>query len=592
MPAWLLRLANWLTLPPAVLLPPECFRVRFDKLRGVSIGASLLAHRNKESLSPHFSGFLSYFLRPSRATPISSRVHLVSSVLNVDMAVQQATASSAVGGLLESLQTHHDEAFLYVSQGLSYEEQGENALAAEMYYKGLEKLTQGMNLDCDHPGCKGPEWDKARTLQRKMKSIKGEVEFRLIAIEAAGGAPLYGDRPPTYEEATSAGAARSPRREAEELFSIDSGVQIFYVSAGGAVEAPPEPTDLHVYRLPGRRDAMFLDEKSPLAWLQVGTWIYPLVPKQSPALRSGYGAYIFPNIDAQLKESGASVGVLLSPDLPPEMHSLFESLMEELTAMKIEAFATPSCVCLPESVLSRFKRSAPFSQKVSDSIVAGSEALSKGLTKGAIVTGEALKMGTARLKQYLKPDPEPMKVDPRVKQGLEILRTVTGSVRSVTECVANKVGELTVTVAQLVATNVSCDTCVAGPPEVSSSSMGKVQGAITIAKGGLQGVSTVYVGLENAAKILAASLANETVEVVGHKYGADAAQVVDAAMNSVTNVTMATSAVRGLGFKGVAKRTAKETGKAILQEYVSNLEAQGNFRESASLRRNMEMQKS
>ncbi|KAK8756753.1 hypothetical protein V5799_000546 [Amblyomma americanum] len=65
----------------------------------------------------------------------------------------------------------------------------------------------------------------------------------------------------------------------------------------------------------------------------------------------------------------------------------------------------------------------------------GSEALSKGLTKGAIVTGEALKMGTARLKQYLKPDPEPMKVDPRVKQGLEILRTVTGSVRSVTECV-------------------------------------------------------------------------------------------------------------------------------------------------------------
>lgn len=498
------------------------------------------------------------------------------------MAAQQGTASNVVGGLLESLQKHHDEAFLYVSQGLSYEEQGENALAAEMYYKGLEKLSQGLDIDCGHPGRKGPVWDKARTMQRKMKSIKGEVEFRLIAIEEAGGAPLYGDRPPTYEEATSAGTARPPRREAEELFSIDSGVQIFYVSAGGAVEAPPEPTDLHVYRLPGRRDAMFPDEKLPLAWLQVGMWIYPLIPKQSPALRSGYGAYIFPNIDAQLKESGASVGVLLPPDLPPEMHSLFESLMEELTAMKIEA----------STMLSRVRRSASFSQKVSDSIVAGSEALSKGLTKGAMVTGEALKMGTARLKQYLKPDAEPMKVDPRVKQGLEILRTVTGSMRSVTECVANKVGELTVTVAKLVATNVSCDTCVAGAPEVPSSSMGKVQDAITIAKGGLQGVSTVYVGLENAAKILAASLANETVEVVGYKYGADAAQVVDAAMNSVTNVTMATTAVRGLGFKGVAKRTAKETGKAILQEYVSSLEAQGHFRESAALKRNMEMQKS
>lgn len=509
------------------------------------------------------------------------------------MAQQNPTSTSTIDGILETIQTNHDEAFLYVSQGLSYEEQGENSLAIDMYYKGLEKLANGLSLYCDHPSCKGPQWVKARTMQQKMRRIKDEVEFRLIAIEAAGGAPLYADRPPTYDEATSAGTARSPRREAEELFCIESGVQIFYVSAEGGVEAPPEPTDLHVYRLPGRQDAMFPDEKAPLPWLQVGTWIYPLVPKQSPALKSGYGAYLFPNIDAPLKESGASVGVLLPPDLPYEMITLFESLMEELTAMKIEVLNESSYTkCVPESFLSRFRRSTSFSQQVSDSIVAGSEALSKGLTKGAMVTGEALKMGTARLKQYLKPDQQPLTVDPRVKQGLEILRTVTGSVRNVTERVANKVGELTVSVAQMVATNVSCETCIAGAPEVPSTSMEKVQSALTIAKGGIQGLSTVYIGLENAAKILATSLANETVEVIGHKYGTDAAQVVDNAMNSVTNVTMATAVVRGLGFKGIAKRTAKETGKAILQEYVSSLEAQGNFRESAAIRKNLEMQKS
>uniref|UniRef100_A0A224Z8G8 Spartin n=1 Tax=Rhipicephalus zambeziensis TaxID=60191 RepID=A0A224Z8G8_9ACAR len=509
------------------------------------------------------------------------------------MAQQNPAATSNIGGILQTIETNHDEAFLYVSQGLSYEEKGENALATEMYYKGLEKLANGLSPYVDHPSCKGPLWVKARSMQRKMRRIKDEVEFRLIAIEEAGGAPLYADRPPTYDEATSANTARPPRREAEELFCIDSGVQIFYVSAGGGVEAPPEPTDLHVYRLPGRQDAMFPDEKAALPWLQVGTWIYPLVPKQSPALKSGFGAYLFPNIDAPLKETGASVGVLLPPDLPHEMISLFESLMEELTAMKIEVL-DDSCFtkCTPESFLSRFRRSTSFSQQVSDTIVAGSEALSKGLTKGAMVTGEALKMGTARLKQYLKPDPQPLEVDPRVKQGLEILRTVTGSARSVTERVANKVGELTVKVAQMVATNVSCETCVAGPPELPSSSMDKVQGALTIAKGGIQGLSTVYVGLENAAKILATSLADETVEVIGYKYGTDAAQVVDNAMNSVTNVTMATYAFRGIGLKPIAKRTAKETGKAILQEYVSSLEAQGNFRESAALRKNLEMQKS
>ncbi|XP_054926650.1 spartin-like isoform X2 [Dermacentor andersoni] len=391
-------------------------------------------------------------------------------------------------------------------------------------------------------------------MQREVRLTKDGAEL--------GGAPLYADKPSTCNEAASAAAARPPRRE--ELFCIESGVQIFYVSGGGGVEEPPESTDLHVYRLLGRQDAIYAD-KAPFPRLQVGTWIYPLVPKQFRVLRSGYGAYLFPNIDAPLKESGAFMGVLLPPDLPYETISLFESLMEELTAMKIEALTDPSV--LPDSMMSRFLRSASFSQQVSESMVAGSEALSDGLIKGAVVTGEVLKMGAAWLKQYLKPEEQPVIVDPSVKQGLELLRTVTGSVRTVTECVADKVGELAVTVAQMVATNVPRDTCVAGTPEVPSTSMDKVQSAITIARGGIQGLSTVYVGLENAAKILATSLANETVEVIGHKYGADAAQVVDNAMNSVTNVTMATTAVRGLGLKRIAKRTAKETGKAILQEY-------------------------
>lgn len=79
-------------------------------------------------------------------------------------------------------------------------------------------------------------------------------------------------------------------------------------------------------------------------------------------------------------------------------------------------------------------------------------------------------------------------------------------------------------------------------------------------------------GLENAAKILASSLANETVQIVGHKYGTDAAQVVDHAMYSVGNVALATNSIRSLGIRGLAKRTAKETGKSILQEYVSTIE--------------------
>lgn len=272
--------------------------------------------------------------------------------------------------------------------------------------------------------------------------------------------------------------------------------------------------------------------------------------------------------------SGATVGVLLPSSLTPEMHSLFESLMEELTAMKIQTIIIPrdpeAYGIEPRSALGsvRMRRDARFSEKVSSSIVAGSEMLSKGLNKGAVLTSEALRMGAVRLKQYLKPELQPLAVDPRVKQGMELLRNVTGSVKGVSETIVNKVGDLTVALGKQVAKNVACDSPVAGVPTTSST----MSDVIVIASGGVKGFSTLYMGLENAAKILASSLANETVQIVGHKYGTDAAQVVDHAMYSVGNVALATNSIRSLGIRGLAKRTAKETGKSILQEYVSTIE--------------------
>lgn len=75
--------------------------------------------------------------------------------------------------------------------------------------------------------------------------------------------------------------------------------------------------------------------------------------------------------------SGATVGVLLPSSLTPEMHSLFESLMEELTAMKIQTIIIPrdpeAYGIEPRSALGsvRMRRDARFSEKVSSSIVAG-----------------------------------------------------------------------------------------------------------------------------------------------------------------------------------------------------------------------------
>ncbi|CAN7998544.1 unnamed protein product [Ixodes hexagonus] len=493
---------------------------------------------------------------------------------------------------MDTLRKNHDEAFLYVAQGLSYEEAGEHALAAEMYQKGLDRLDAALGARAELSDSEGPQWDEVRTLQRKMCHIRSEVEFRLEAIaEAGGNDALFADRPPSYDEAVGAtgsqqGGSRTHYRDAEVLLSIESGVQMFFVSADGNVTSPSTSTDLRVYRFASGPDARSDDgsgSRVPPAWLQAGTWIYPLVPNESPALRSAYGAYLFPDVDSSGEAvvcAGATVGILLPSDLSPEMHSVFEALMEDLTAMKIQTIVLPGDTrrleALSEPV--RLRRDLRFSQKISDGIVSGSEMLSKGLNKGAVLTSEALRMGAVRLKQYLQPPSAPVPIDPRVKQGMELLRNVTGSVRGVSEIVVNKVGSLAVALGQHVAKNVACEGSIATTSGAVAGGGGTMNDVLVIASGGMRGFSTLYMGLENAAKTLASSLANETVQIVGHKYGQDAAQVVDHAIYSVGNVALTTNSVRGLGVRGLAKRTAKETGKAILEEYVSSLEADPRFR--------------
>ncbi|GBL91541.1 Protein spartin [Araneus ventricosus] len=98
-----------------------------------------------------------------------------------------------------------------------------------------------------------------------------------------------------------------------------------------------------------------------------------------------------------------------------------------------------------------------------------------------------------------------------------------------------------------------------------------MDGVLTVAAGGVQGFSTIYLGLENAARILAKSLSTETVNIVGHRYGNEAGEVVGNAVYSIGNLALTTHNVQSLGVKAVAKRTAKDAGKAVLKDYAEDV---------------------
>ena len=85
-----------------------------------------------------------------------------------------------------------------------------------------------------------------------------------------------------------------------------------------------------------------------------------------------------------------------------------------------------------------------------------------------------------------------------------------------------------------------------------------------IASGTVAAVSTMFLALENSSKILANNLANNTVMIVSHKYGADMAVATDAAFATAGNSYQTFYNVGALGAKGIAKRAVKDTAKAAI----------------------------
>jgi hypothetical protein len=85
---------------------------------------------------------------------------------------------------------------------------------------------------------------------------------------------------------------------------------------------------------------------------------------------------------------------------------------------------------------------------------------------------------------------------------------------------ATKVGNATLALGRYLAPHVQTQgtkliTSVSGLSEAEASS--RVEGALEVTSGAVQGFSTVYGALENSAKILATSLADNTVQIVEHK---------------------------------------------------------------------------
>ncbi|KAM6179018.1 spartin [Rhynchocyon petersi] len=412
--------------------------------------------------------------------------------------------------------------------------------------------------------------------------------------------------------------------DADELLLIPNGVQIFFVNPAGEVSAPSYPGYLRIVRFLDNSLDTFL--KRPPGFLQVCDWLYPLVPDRSPVLKCTVGAYMFP--DTMLQASGCFVGVVLSSELPEDDRELFEDLLRQMSDLRLQAnwsqeegeneFQIPGRVRPPSDQRShalgteeraqdpgakesrhkgkrgkqvkdasgeeinlshivpyepgsdeKAKELPEWSEKVAQNILSGASWVSWGLVKGAEFTGKAIQKGASKLRERIQPEEKPVEVSPAVTRGLHIAKQATGGAAKVSQFLVDGVCTVANCVGKELAPHVKKHGSKLVPESLKKDKDGKspLDGALVVAASSVQGFSTVWQGLECAAKCIVSNVSAETVQTVRHKYGHSAGEATHDAVDSALNVGVTAYNMDNIGIRAMVKNTAKQTGHSILEEY-------------------------
>lgn len=477
-----------------------------------------------------------------------------------------ASANSIWAHEFRQLKSIHDEAFLVIQEAISLEENESPNRAVEKYKEGIEKIDSALSVVITCPESPDDKWVAACQMVQKMKQTRGELLARINSITSSPGY-RHEEPPPTYDDATSSTNSSvftytqlaealdnmqevNPQGPAEILFTHDN-VLLYFISADGIVISTSEPQTLNIALVYGD------EETPPKAFLQIGNWTYPLVPGVSPCYRTEYRAFIFPDVHSDIE--GSTVAFIL----PEEADQIVLELLESLLHGVVKQIGQRD----DQLVLSRARREQR--SATADTILTGANYISKGLVWGAQKTGDLLNYGTPKLLNSMRPAPSTATIPENVSKGLHIAEKTTSKAVEATGFVAEKLGVATSKLGHFLAPHIQrqgTKLLSKGFNMSEAEASSKVNGVLTVAAGAVEGFGTIYTGLETSASILGSNLKENSVRIVKHKYGHSAGEVTGTTLNTVGNVWNIRNNARFFTPKGFAKSTAKQTGRALVQQ--------------------------
>ncbi|KAH8288662.1 hypothetical protein KR054_007460, partial [Drosophila jambulina] len=525
------------------------------------------------------------------------------------------------------IQAAYKAAMTQVELAIEYEEQGCQAEAIDTYALALQMIEDTFGIPVGLPDeidAVQSEWNDACALIQKLKSAKTEVSYRMkvlrsqiqpvddTAVEAHeynrtvvdAGRPLLAENPSTHYDISNASgspktykelaaglrellAVRDSHAQLDELFRAQ--VKIYRIEASGAVTtiSGSSTMSLVMCTVGGKWKYLcgiyFIQCSMPNE--EPGMiWLYPLVPSITNCYRTEYGAFIFPDMECQ--QPGNAFGLMLTKEGQrplsttageseeeqlQDLQQFFLDLLEAVLAGTVEQLKSPT------SQRAGFAfHTATGSEQVSRHIVSAADFIARNLVKGAEKTGGLMMRSTPYLISKMTPASAdaPTQVPSSVQTSVEVAQKVTHAAAGMTGWIAGKVGTASLAVGRYLAPHVQeqgAKLLQKGFGYESSEANSTMEGALTIAAGAVEGVSTVLDGLETSAKILGCSLSENSVKIIEHKYGQPAGNLASGTFDAVGNAFVVSQNVNYITPKGIAKKMVKRTGEAVVSDYKRDL---------------------
>ena len=317
----------------------------------------------------------------------------------------------------------------------------------------------------------------------------------------------------------------------------------------------------------------------------------------SPAMKTNFNAYIFPNEEEEANKSSDGVvircnfvGITFSNSTRDQQET-FEDILANYGSLIYQDQSVPSGVKQPviapprptappqasaekapflldersrirddkslekleeekDAVDDKSKESGTTADYIAKQLLTGADYVVRGVSTTTGYASHYINRGGEKIKSNVTPNEQPTNISPSVQKTLQGVRYGTHLTVRVSSFLLNKLRSIANSTAKTVApyiregtVSVLSKTGVAGD---KSSANGYVDGFCTVAGSSIQGFVKVSESLEDAAKTLAKNITEQTVTVADYKYGPAVAKATENGLYSVGNVAQCANNVRNL----------------------------------------------